>query len=346
MTKALLPKAVTRLVQAATTDANDRELRRAVNDVVQAFAGSDTRATRDAIATIAEGMHDADGRSAQVLLLTLGALVEAGAPPELAWPVVADDLPRLLEGAARFAAACVERASGALEEALPGVAAEVASRRPRDAAAWQEVPARCLAAIACLTRSRDLRESVKRQSKLLAKALPLADAIDEAGMLVEVLRILNDEAMRVVHEDTRKGFRVAIRDIASNAELLLFLGAALGSQFTSARSRGRAPDPRVVAAVKAGKPKKVTLSLDFRSQPLEAAPADFPTLDGERVVVLRELPSPRALEFELSYPALEPSVRIDGPLTTQEVDACLLKTSPKKRSATGKRRPSRTRPAR
>jgi hypothetical protein len=337
-----LGSAVARLVDAATGDGDDRELRAAVNGVVKAFDARDLKATKAAVARIGQGVAKADGRAAQVLHLTLGALVEAGASPELAWPIVSGGLPELYAGATRFAQACLERAKdAAVEEALAAAAIQVAERRPRDAAAWREAPARSLAAVACLTRSRKLRKAARArtgQGTLLDAAAPLAEAIDEVGLLVQVLRILDDETILVVHPPTERVFRVELREVASNAELLVLLADALGGDGKD-RIGGARPDARAVAALKAGKAKKTKLSIAFADgDALHGVPDDLPEVSGERVVVLVDLPSPAALDVETSFPALAPAVEVRGALPAREAAAWLAAAKPRKARRAPKRR--------
>src|SRR5207302_1600448 len=124
--------------------------------------------------------------------------------------------------------ACLERAKDAsVDAAFAAAAIEVSERRPRDAAAWREVPSRCVAAVACLTRSRELRKAMREDHALVGATLPLAEAVDEVGLLLQVLRMIDDEELVVVHRDAKRAFRVAIRDVASNVELLALLADAL-----------------------------------------------------------------------------------------------------------------------
>jgi hypothetical protein len=338
--KGLTP-AVERLVAVATGDGDDKALRAAVNAVVKAFDATDTKATRVAIAKIAEGVKHADGRAAQVLHLTLGALVESGAAPELAWPVVSAGLPDLLASATRFAQACLDRAdptakSTDVDEALAAAAAEVAQRRPRDAAAWREIPARCLASVACLTRARKLRKRVRAEGTILEAAAPLAEAVDEVGLLVQVLRMIDDETIVVVHPETERAFRVELRDVASNAELLVLLADALGGDGKN-RIGVKRPDPRAVAALAAGKAKKTKLGVTF-DHDVHDVPDDLPMHEGERIVVLRNLPSPEVLEVETSFPALAPVVRVKEVLPPREAASWVEAARGRRRRRAAKRR--------
>jgi hypothetical protein len=308
-TKDLLA-AVDRLVEVATHDGDDRALRSAVNGVVRVFDAADARKTSTAIDRIAAGVRRSDGRAAQVLHLTLGALVEGGASPELAWPAIVEGLETLLHQASRFADACLERArDAAIDEALASAAMEVAERRPRDAAAWRETPSRCLAAVACLTRSRTLRKNVRGDTALVEATIPLAEAIDEVGLLLQLLRMLDDEPFVVIHAEEKRGFRIVLRDVASNAELLVLLAGPLF---------GKKTNTKLAAALAKGKSVSLETSLAFdttvRGDLIDGVPADFPERNGAHVIVLHSVPA-RALAIDPSFVGLTPTIDVVGKAT-------------------------------
>src|SRR5690606_4910410 len=138
----------------------------AVREVIDGFAAAplpDPAAVR----LLGQAAAGATGQAAQVLFLTLGAVVEGGASPEAAWPAVDKGLAAELAKATRFARACVRRAGTEdLEHAFAEAGAAAAAKSPDDAAAWRLLPARCLAAVACLTRSRTLRKRVRKDGTL------------------------------------------------------------------------------------------------------------------------------------------------------------------------------------
>jgi hypothetical protein len=303
-----LSTAVGRLVEVATGDGDDRALRTAVNAVVKAFDPADAKAAKSAITKIGDGARTADGRAAQVLQLTLGALVEAGASPELAWPIVSAGLAELLGAATRFADACLERAKNESgDEGFAMAAMEVASRRPREAAAWREAPSRSLAAVACLTRSLDLRTAARAEKKLLTAAEPLADAIDEVGLLLEALRVLDGDTIRVTEEESGKTFRVVAHEVATNAELLVLLADALAEPLGTPR-----PDAKAVAAVTGGNAKKTKLAIAYADEVIDGIPADLPAKNGERLVTIQILDKPATLDVQTAFPALSPRVELAG----------------------------------
>jgi hypothetical protein len=105
-----LARAVDKLIETASSGAKGKALQKAVGAVVDAFDASDAKAAKAAHAKLDKTVGVAEGHASQVHQLTKGALVEAGAPPEAAWPAVARELEAALEGATRFAMACAQAA--------------------------------------------------------------------------------------------------------------------------------------------------------------------------------------------------------------------------------------------
>ncbi|MBX3202202.1 MAG: hypothetical protein KF894_28995, partial [Labilithrix sp.] len=147
-----LPRAVDDLVAAAARAVEPRALKSVVERVLDAFDEAPEAERNAALRSIGGALGKLDGRGAQILSLALGALVESGASPELAWPAVGNDLADLLDRATAFARAAVAHAKDEdVESAIASSGAAVAKKRPRDGEAWKALPSRCLAAVACLT---------------------------------------------------------------------------------------------------------------------------------------------------------------------------------------------------
>jgi len=344
-----LSRAVERLVSATTRSSgagDDDALRSAVDDVLGAFESADAKTAKAALGALEVATAKAEGRGAQVLHLALGALVEGGAPPELAWPAISRRLRETLDGATRFARACVTEANDpVVDDAIASVGAAVAKKRPREAAAWQALASRCLAAVACLTRSRALRKAEQAKGELAEAVFPLEDAVEEVGFLSQALRILDDAPLLLIHPESQRGFRVVVRDVSSNVELYVLLADAIVGDPAAGLVPGTRPDPRAVAALKdpdhaPRKPPQVMVSFnlsawtaleDDGSLPeadaehpehwiwIEGVPADIPELDGERVVLLHDPAVARMLPVESSFAALRPSLVVKKKLSTAEV---------------------------
>lgn len=349
--------AVSHLVEVATKGDDDRALRTAVGKALRAFDVEDKAGTKSALRVLDKASSTASGRSLQVLLLALGALVEAGASPEVAWPIASRGLHEAMQGATKFARACI-RAAGTeeVDVAIETAGADVAAKKPKDAEAFRTLPARCLASVACLTRSRKLRARVTDREALAEAAYPLEDVVDEAGFLRQVLLILDDGELTVIHPEVPQGFRVITRDVTTNFELALLLADALMGDAAKGLIPGRRLDARAVAVAKGETkaPKKapqVTLpfdlhSLDGTALALDGIPAEIPVVSGARVIVLQPPHELHESAVEAPFGGLEPRLRVGRTLKPAEVEALVGRRSrtasraPKKVKAPAVRRKS------
>jgi hypothetical protein len=354
-----LAGAVAALVRAAQTEADPRRLRGTVEDVLAAFADASSASRNAAVDKIGAALAGAAGEHAatQVLALALGALVEAGASAERAWPPLAKDLLRRLVLAATFAEAALRKAkSHDLEAAIERFGAELAKKQPAAAAAWRAVPSRCLAAVACLTHSRSVRADAQANGALAEAAVCLGGAIDEVGYFLQALRIVDDETWLVLAPDLGRGWRVRIEAMPSNAELYVLLWDAIVRQPSGAALAGGRPERKAVAALQRGEPpaRPTTANVPFelldwtavdgegalRTAPAhdhgdqdhehehdeasgavlepDGLPADVPPFDDERIVLLRA-GAACAVPITPSFEGLHPNVEIVGEVGAAEV---------------------------
>jgi len=317
-----LAKAVERLVAATTKGEKDAAIRKAVNDVLETFDAADTKDAKTALTILESGIAAAQGRSAQVLNLALGALVEGGAPPELAWPAASRGLVRALDEATAFAKVCVEKSGEQLvDDAIAAVGEAMVKKHPQAAAAWASLPSRCLSAIACLTRSKKLRDAELASGNLGDAVYALEDAVEEVGFLSQALRILDDTIV-VLHPESGRAFRLEVGDLSSNIELyVLAMDALVGG----GKIEGARPDPRAVKVLQdpenlPKKPPTVTTSFHLAPWPgleelwLDGSPFDLPQQGGERVVVIEDSDHAHVVTVEPSFPALRPKVKVTGEL--------------------------------
>lgn len=343
-----LAQAVEGLVTKATTTAEPRSLRGSVEAVLSAFDAASERARSGAVRSIGNALRASEDYGVQVLCLALGALVESGASPEIAWPAIADDLGDLLDDATSFATAAIKRAKDDnLETALASVGASLAKKRPREAAAWKAMPARCLTAVACLTRSKKVRARARKNPSLQASSWALSNLVAEVGYLHHALHIVDDEKLLVLAPELELGWRVVIDAMPSNVELYLLLADALVRERRRNRVPGTRPDPAVVATIRGGAPSKrsPSVKLPFRLTaatllndgdapftprrlgahlvPVEGIPADIPLAGRERVVLLHARPWPHSVPVAASFESLRPNVEILKELSQIEVARAL-----------------------
>lgn len=351
-----LASAVDKLVETASSGAKGKPLQKAVSAVVDAFDASDAKAAKTALAKLDKSVGVAEGHASQVLQLTIGALVEAGAPPEAAWPAVSRELEAALGGAVRHAMACAQAAKTPhVETAIAKMGAKIAKKSPADAAAWEALPSRCLAAVACLTRSAKVRAAAHAQG-LLETAYPLEDAVAEVGYLTQALRVLDGAELIVIHPELERGFRVRISEVGSNAELFVLLANAVIGDTKKGFLPGDKFDPRAIAALTgdAEPPKGSALIAPFNfvaytglaadgTLPeaseieehwiwFDGVPADIP--DG--IVLLQNAPFPRMLPMERSFEALSPRVEVVAKLAAAAVKKALSSIAKNAKKKAGK----------
>lgn len=351
-----LARTVKDLIGAATQGVEPRALKSTVEKMLDAFDASAAPERDAAVRAIGRALGKVDGRGAQILALALGALIEGGASPEIAWPAVGAGLADLLDRATAFASAAVEHARDEhLDTAIASSGAAVAKKMPREGEAWKALPSRCLAAVVCLTRSKKLRKRARKDVALMEAAWPLSDAVSEVGSLFQALRIVDDETFVVLAPSAHRGWRFTVDAMASNAELYVLLADALVGDGKSgaktkalARLPGKRPDPRAVAAIREGAhpqrgassvkvpfrllasavegggPSATTEHEDDPWIRMEGIPADIPLGAGnKRVVFLQDAPYPEAIPVAPSFDSLRPEVRIERELSASEVDRAL-----------------------
>jgi hypothetical protein len=210
--------------------------------------------------------------------LNCGSLVERGGDPEIAGPALLDLLPRILGATADFYTRCRTRV-----EADPEVAAEVESRaREEDYDInsyiadhpWEELAERfgpelfqeapisvlahmaeefyCLGVIAHLSRSKELRAVARSRPELLRLSEEVNAASGRGSFMTDMLRVLDDERLVVIHPGEQKGFEVRIGGIADNFQLHTLLAGELIGDPDQGRLTGERPDPAVVELARGG----------------------------------------------------------------------------------------------
>ena len=349
-----LNRAVEALVDAAKRgEIQPRALKGTVESVLDAFDAAPDTARNKALRALGRALALVEGQGTQVLMLAIGALVESGASPEVTWPIVSDHLIDILDQAAAFANAAVKAANDEnVESAVTSAGTVVAKRMPRNAAAWNAVPSRCLTAVACLTHSKKLRKRVSKDRTLHEASWPLSDVVAEVGYLLQALRTVDDETFLVLAPDAQRGWRVTVDAMPSNAELYVLLADAVLGDPKRGHLAGKRPDPRAVTAIRNGAhPAKgatsvkvpfhlvdwASVAADGTLPPanshetahwiwMEGIPWDIPRGPGkERVVLLQASPHSRVVPVAPSFEALRPDVKVAKSLTPDEVKRTMLR---------------------
>ena len=347
----------------------DWALRQAVHEALNAFDKRDKKGTADALKVLATAAKRLTGQPQQVLMLALGALVEAGAPPELAWPAVIDRLPETLVLATKFAQLCVDEADDpSYPDSVKSCGHIVGKKKPALAAGWALMAPKCLAAVACLTRSSALREEARYNQKLIIAAEPLHQLVEPATFLNYAIRVVDHEPLLVIHPEQRRGFTFVIDDISTNLELYVLMLDQIAGDPKKGFVKVAKPNQRAVAVLKdpdAVVRKTPEVDLPFHTyawtglQPdgtlpdsetdrdvqhwvwTEGVPIEIPIFEGARVILLTKPVMKRTAEIEPVFTALAPRVKLVSKLTSVEVDRVLAKMATaaaalRKKAATAK----------
>lgn len=193
------------------------------------------------------------------------------------------------------------------------------------------------AAMACLSRSPELRSTLPQKPAIVAK---LQRYQERYGFLGKMMQVLDDEPLVVLQPSTKRGFRFTMHGIADNFQLhLLLLGALAGKGID-----GRAPSREALAAasdalevseadVESGwqlanwfglRPGGEIDSVDFRRTWIwnEGVPSDIAIFDGTRVVLIGPSTMQRSWNAQRVFPGMVG--RLEGPVHLAEAEVVAL----------------------
>lgn len=364
-----LESALHQLTTTATSpDRGAQELLGQVRDLLgqlEADSGNSDRLLNH----FAELMAQTDGPRASALALGCGALVENGGDAEVALLPVLEHLPDLLAGALDFHNACAARAHAVSSQAqelneeedqaspVEEFGQQVSQEMPREALAWLSLEPLCLGAIAMLSRSREGRRQAREMSGLLPRVFGLAGNHSRVGFLAQLLQVLDEEVLLVLHPGQQRGYRVRIAGIADNFQLHSLLAGALIGDPRRGWLQGQRPDPSVIAAARdrpvepdariaegsfllwtwQGLLPDGTLPAEQEGMGYwvwnEGIPADIPPFEGVRTLLLGPLPNPRSWTAGRCFDGLRADLSVIEQLTHDAVQLRLqrMAETPKER---------------
>ncbi|MBB2947737.1 hypothetical protein FB565_007508 [Actinoplanes lutulentus] len=289
--------------------------------------------------------------AAAYLAVVAGRLVDRGAAPGTLPGVLADALVEILELATGFVTAW-RRALGSSAPLPAGdgeqqdfdaavVALTRSSRLPwRRGSTVDEAVALAGAwftlgewqtPVVALLHSREVRADFPRRPEITALITRLREDRHDLQGLRNLLAILDDEPLIVVHREQRRGYRVRISGVGDNFQLYTLLADTLIGDPGQGLLDGDRPEPSWVAAATTG-PADAADQIDARFQltdgdgqyiPLEGRPADIPLSRGSRVIVLDRVAVSRSWDVGRRHDCAAPEVRLDEILTVDEVDRWL-----------------------
>ena len=188
-----------------------------------------------------------------------------------------------------------------------------------------------------LAQRKDIRVTLPDRDRLTAACDAIREHMVTAEWLHGLLLVLDDETLVVLHRPAGLGYRVTISGIGDNFQLHTLLAAALIGRKSRGMIGGKAPSPAEVAAASDGPELTPPGGIQARFAMtdaygdgiwLEGRPADIPTLEGTRVVVLDPPPYPRSWDAGRAYPQMRPSVAVDEILNDMSSAYWLAKVRP------------------
>lgn len=183
------------------------------------------------------------------------------------------------------------------------------------------------AAMACLSRSFELRESLPQKYALL---LAIKRYGERYGFLGKMLHVLDGEPLVVIHPETARGFRVRISCISDNFELHNLLRAKLTGddmipgppfdpanafsdwQLTTWRAYRPGPTYDIVAR-----------QLDWIWN--EGMPAEIPEFEGIRTVLVFSKGIKRSWDVGKMFGGMDPTLTLESVVAEAEAKAILAR---------------------
>jgi hypothetical protein len=257
-------------VLLADMEADDEALEQGASTVIEGAA----RALDLCLALMSRGLVTVkDHRRAALGAMVTGALVEMGADPTPATLALTTVLSRILPPMSRL-----HQGANPADD-------------PEAAQAWEAMGTLYRPAVAILSPSANARKMAREQ---LGDGTAVLEHHDAGGAYVwRLLRVLDDEPLKVVHEAQGASARVRLCGVADNLQLQVLLMDALSNQGVLACP---SPDLDWLAVAQGLAPQQISgtvtgawnLSSPAGPVPLDGDPADIPAVDGERILMLQD----------------------------------------------------------
>jgi hypothetical protein len=179
-------------------------------------------------------------------------------------------------------------------------------------------------AVALLQR-KDVRLNLPHREVLTDLVDKIGPLREELGDLVELLAVLDDEQLIVLHRASATGYEITISGVAGNFQLETLLAATLRDHIP-----GIELDLAWIAAATDG-PVSAGISGQFNLVDHtgswiggEGRPADIPRLAGRRVIQLEPLPYPRSWDTGRNFAHMRPEISLDQVLPEAETARWLI----------------------
>ncbi|MBE2999463.1 hypothetical protein IDM40_12210 [Nocardiopsis sp. HNM0947] len=290
----------------------------------------------EALADLLNTGHLAPGITADLCVLA-GALVELGTDPGPTAPTTLHLLHTVGQGALAFTRAWThtqpdppptpEHVTAHTETRItPHLGPDTA---PAATLSWWAIERHALAAHTMLgepTTRAHLRRNPTLHAQLMALTNQLSPHLDLFEDLRALLRMSEATSALVLHRTTGRAFRVLYDGIGDNFQLHTLLADALIGP-RGQHLQGQEPDPRWVSAFRDGPTDPAAQTVrgwwnliahDGTWVWNEGVPAEIPTVEGERVLVLDPQPYPRSWNARRRHRHVFGWLVVDGELAPAE----------------------------
>lgn len=194
-----------------------------------------------------------------------------------------------------------------------------------------------------LSRSVEGRGQAREMPDLVLRVLGLAGHHSRVGFLAQLLRVLDEEVLVVLHPGQQRGYRVRITGIADNFQLHTLIADALIGEPEHGWLSGQPLDPRIVLAARdrpvdpeadvargafnlwtwQGLRPDGTLPDGMEASEFwiwnEGVPADIPPFEGVRTVLLGPEPYSRSWNAGRCFEGLRAELKVQEQLTSPAV---------------------------
>ena len=264
--------------------------------------------------------------------LLCGAVVEHGGDPAIPAPILLRSYKKILDDANLLVQKCYECASD--KEAAPEEVIQAYGRQvdPELALAWSVAGFFGQAAIALLTRSAQVRTLAKNTDGLEHSLRQAAGLVDNADWCFNLVQVLDNEELVVLHPATKQGFRVRISGIPINFQLHTLLADAVNGEGGFPYPK---PSPLEVAITKGDaesvEGEQATGVFNMVNWPgiadrgsdhwiwNEGVPKDILPFEGTRVVLIEDAPYARTWNAERMFGSMRGHVQVIEKLSTDQV---------------------------
>ena len=331
---------------------NENDARAAAQALFDAIEQAGDAEANAALASLAPHLRMEKPERALFLAMVCGAMVEHGCDPEPLVQPLHERLRSLLEASARLAEACSARMpqfenededededEEDAAEVFDNIREEVAREMPAEDAAWDALDGFWGLAIAVYSVNPAARLAAR---DLLEHARSIAQHHEGGHWLALILSVLDNEPVLVIEPETQSGIRGRISGVVDNFQLnVLLMDAFPRSGMLSRRrvskrvaevARGEGPQQTedtvtgvwnlyswnaIDDGLQLPDPKDHSARDSWIWN--EGMPADIPTFEGQRVILLGPASYPRTWQCQRMFDRLPASFEIEAALNKSEV---------------------------